>query len=131
MSAKDGTGAAGRRRPNLRDGGVRKKRYTVMVSEGEDTQLRARAILADSTVPRLPVEAALAGASETPSERKELVVELYRLRRDVAGIATNMNQLAKFANTEKTFPAEAVRAVAEYRALVPRIQMIVDGLAGR
>ena len=130
MSDETGRDAE-RRRRTRRVGMVRSKRYSVYVSPDEATRLEARAILAGVTVPRLLAESALAGQSETPTDRKDAIVELYRLRRDIAGIATNMNQIARFANTEKTFPAEAMRAVAEYRELVPRIQSIVDRMAGR
>ena len=49
--------------------------------------------------------------------------------REVAGIATNLNQLARYANTEGTFPAEAEAVTAEFRALFRRVTAAVDRLA--
>ncbi len=60
------------------------------------------------TVPRLLHESAKSAHVETSTERKAAIAELFSVRREVAGIATNLNQLARYANTEGTFPAEAV-----------------------
>ncbi|WP_189607837.1 plasmid mobilization relaxosome protein MobC [Mycetocola manganoxydans] len=46
----------------------------------------------------------------------------------MANVANNVNQLARFANTESTFPAEAEAIVQEYRALVPRLSAALDRL---
>jgi hypothetical protein len=40
------------------------------------------------------------------------------------------SQLAKFANTESIFPAEAESIIVEYRAIVPRLSAAVDTLVG-
>ena len=54
-----------------------------------------------------------------------------RAHREVAEIAENLNQLARYANTEGTFPAEAeAEAVTvEFRALFPMVTAAVDRLA--
>ena len=48
--------------------------------------------------------------------------------REVAEIAENLNQLARYANTEGTFPAEAEAVTVEFRALSPRVTAAVDRL---
>ena len=64
------------------------------------------------SVPRLLVEAALAGDGWTPTQRRGLVRELLAARRDLAGLATNVNQLARWANTVERFPHEAAQRLA-------------------
>ncbi len=45
-------------------------------------------------------------------------------------VANNVNQLARYANTEGRFPAEAEGVVAEYRSLSARIDDTIRKLAG-
>ena len=69
----------------------------VMLSEDERRRLRDRAAELGVSVPRLLVESALAGV-ETPSDRREMIAELFEVRRLLATVANNVNQLAKAAN---------------------------------
>jgi hypothetical protein len=54
----------------------------------------------------------------------------YRLTWQMAGVATNVNQLAKVANAEGRFPDDAVQVMAEYRVLAARVEETIDRLAG-
>jgi hypothetical protein len=107
----------------------RKKHYSVYVSDAEDIQLQTRAALRDVTVPRLLFESAMDSQVQTSTDRKLAIVELFAVRKLLASIANNANQLAKFANTESQFPAEAQSIIAEYRAIVPRLSAAIDTLA--
>ncbi|GGE98429.1 hypothetical protein GCM10011313_21770 [Mycetocola zhadangensis] len=98
------------------------------MSPEEDAQLRARAVVARVTVPRLLVESAMNAHIETDTDRKEVIAEVFAVRRLMANVANNVNQLARFANTESTLPAEAEAIVQEYRALVPRLSAALDRL---
>lgn len=118
-----------RRRANAPAGEKRSKRYTVKATASEEGELEARARAAGVDVPRLMFEAALASDVETSAERKQAIAELFAVRREVGSIANNVNQLAKFANTESRFPKEAEAVVAEFRALYPRLSAAVDRLA--
>ena len=118
-----------RRRANATPGEKRSKRYPVTVPEAEAAEHEAKAAAAGMTVPRLLHESAKSAHVETSTERKAAIVELFSVRREVAGIATNLNQLARYANTEGTFPAEAEAVTAEFRALFPRVTAAVDRLA--
>jgi hypothetical protein len=69
----------------------------VKLTEGERDQLRARAAELGVSVPRLMVESALEGM-ETPTERKRMIAELFEVRRLLATVANNVNQLARSAN---------------------------------
>ncbi|MEO5536029.1 MAG: MobC family plasmid mobilization relaxosome protein [Pseudolysinimonas sp.] len=119
----------GRRRRANASGERRTKRYPVTVTATEDAELIAKAKAAGMTVPRLLHESAKSAHVETSTERKAAIASLFLLRREVGTIANNVNQLAKFANTERTFPREAEAVVAEFRRLYPRIREAVDRLA--
>lgn len=116
------------RRANAEDG-PRQKRYTVKVTREEDVQLIARAVARSVTVPRLMVETAMSAHIETDTDRKAAIAELFALRRLLANVANNVNQIARFANEEKQFPADAQAIVGEYRALVPRISAAIEELS--
>ena len=107
----------------------RDRRYTVKVNAEEDAQLRARAVVAGVTVPRLMFESAMNAHIETDTARQEVIAEFFAVRRLMANVANNVNQLAKYANTESVFPQDAEAIVAEYRAIVPRLSDALDRLA--
>ena len=107
---------------------ARDRRYTVKVNAAEDAALRARAGAAGVTVPRLMFESALDAHIVTDTQRAEVVAEVFAVRRLMATVANNVNQLARYANTEGVFPAEADAVVAEYRELVPRLRAALDRL---
>lgn len=117
------------RRANDPDG-PRERRYVVRVNREEDAQLQARAIVRNVKVPRLLFESAMATHVETDTDRKEAIAELFAVRRLLANVANNVNQMAKYANEERAFPADADAIVKEYRALVPQISAAVERLAG-
>jgi Bacterial mobilisation protein (MobC). len=106
----------------------RDRRYVVKVNAEEDAQLRARAVVAGVTVSRLLFESAMNAHIETDTERKEVVSEVFAVRRLMANVANNVNQLARYANSESVFPAEAEAVVAEYRSIVPRLSDALDRL---
>ena len=118
----------GRQRRANAEGG-REKSYRVYVTVEEDAQLRARAVVADVTVPRLLFESAMDANVETTTDRKGAIAELFTVTRLMANVSNNVNQLAKFANTEGQFPAEASAVVAEYRVLAVRVEGAIDRLA--
>jgi len=66
---------------------------------------------------------------ETSTDRKAAIVEMFEVRKLLANIANNANQVAKFANTETVFPVEAEAIITEYRAIVPRLSEAIDRLA--
>ncbi len=105
-------------------------RYVVKTNADEDAQLRARAVVAGVTVPRFLVEAGLNAHVETSTERKQTIAELFALSRTLGTVANNVNQLARYANTEGRFPEEAEAVVAEYRGLSARIDETIRLLAG-
>jgi acyl carrier protein phosphodiesterase len=122
---------ARKRRENAPDG-ARTKYYRVYVTAEEDAQLQARALVAgDVTVPRLLFESAMNAQIRTDSEWKSAVAELMQVRADLGRMASNLNQLARFANTEGQFPAQVEEYRAAFAALVPQITSACDAVAGR
>jgi len=69
----------------------------VKLTNEERDRLRARAAELGMSVPRLLVESALSGV-ETPTVRRRTVAELFEIRRLLATVANNVNQLARSAN---------------------------------
>ncbi|NQX10362.1 plasmid mobilization relaxosome protein MobC [Microbacteriaceae bacterium VKM Ac-2855] len=83
------------------------------------------------TVPRLLFESAMNAQVRTDTEWKGAVAELFAIRRLMATVANNVNQIAKFANAEGRFVEEAREVVAEHRSIVTRMNAVLDRLAGR
>ncbi len=118
-----------RRRANAPGG--RPHQHMVRVSEAEETQLALLAGEQQVTIPRLLVESALAGAGETPSQRRLAMTELFRVRRQLAGVTTNVNQIARAVNTDGRLPVGSAAALARIEEVVAKIDATIEGLAGR
>jgi len=103
----------------------------VTATAAEAAELEAKAATAGVTPARLMYESALSAKVETATERKAAIAEVFALRRSIGTIANNANQLARYANTEGRFPAEAVAVVAEFRAIYPRLSEAAARLAER
>lgn len=125
----DRTGA----RRLMRAEGGRRHVITVRVTDAELEAISTRAIGAGVSRQRLMVEAALArvdeaGPAMTASERRALVVELLAARRQVAGLATNINQIAKAANSGHP-PDDLATALRAIHRTLERLDTAVDALA--
>jgi hypothetical protein len=118
------------RRSNAPEGDKRDQVVKVTVTGSEKSELVRRAAFRKVSVPRLLIDAAMNQHIETDDDRKQAIRDLWDLRRQFAGFATNVNQIAKFANEESTFPAEAQQAMTQYRELYARIDDVVSRLAG-
>ncbi len=118
---------ARRRRANAPGG--RPHQHMVRVTDHEEAQLRLLADAHDVTIPRLLIEAALARGGETPSERREALVELFRVRRQLAGLATNVNQIAHAVNTDGRMPIGSAAALARIEEVVDKIDVAIEDLA--
>jgi hypothetical protein len=80
------------------------------------------------TVPRLLFESAVSERVITDTDWKSVAADLFDLGSKMGYSSNNINLLAKFANAESRFPDEADAAMAEYRALIPRISAAVERL---
>ena len=118
-----------RRRANAPGG--RQHQHMVRVTEAEETQLQQLAAEQEVTIPRLLVESALAGAGETPSQRRLAMTELFLVRRQLAGLTTNVNQIARAVNTDGRLPVGSAAALARIEEVVEKIDAAIEGLSSR
>jgi hypothetical protein len=118
----------GRRRQANAEGG-RPHRHEVLATEEQEARLRQLADEQRVTVPRLLVEAALAQQGETPTQRRDTMTELFRLQRLLAGVANNINQLARAANSTGELPEQLGVTMAALRRTSERIDDAIDRLA--
>lgn len=131
-SAESAAGGAARRlvrRRRANVAGGRQHAHRVLVTPEEEAALVRLAEAQRVTVPRLLVESALSGAGETPTQRREAMAELFAVRRLLAAVSNNVNQVARHANAGPEFPADAAGALQGVRRVVERIDAAIDDLA--
>jgi hypothetical protein len=104
--------------------GGRPHQYLVRLSDEEKVQVEARAISLGVKVQTLFVESVLHGGVATVSERHQLYRELTAVRRLVAALGNNVNQLARIANSTGYLEPETGAAMEATRRAVTRL----DGL---
>jgi uncharacterized protein (DUF1778 family) len=122
--------ASSRRRARQpRVSGGRPHKHTVRLSDKEQEQIEARAIVAGVSVPRLMVESALAGDAETASERRALVAEFLAVRRLLSAVSNNVNQLAKVANSTGETPPELSATLHATARVIKRLDNATARLA--
>lgn len=113
--------------------GGRQHRHVVRVSPEEEGQLVALALRYHVSVPKLLVDSALAGGASTAasnaSVRQELLTTLFSAHRLLAGVANNVNQMAKVGNATGVIPAETPAVLAAARRAAERIDELVDELS--
>ena len=123
------SGRGGRRRRANAKGG-RHHRHEVKVTPEEEARLLLVAQSLGVTVSRLLVESALAGErGETATERARLLTELFAVHRTLAGVANNVNQIAKKLHGTGELAVESGVVLGEARAVMARIDALIDGLA--
>lgn len=125
MSARSESRPVGRARRE-REPSPRRVFQQVKLTREEQLQLRARAGELGVSVPRLMVESALGDRSGTATERHREMAELFEIRRLLASVANNVNQLARQANTSGDLPARErlEGALAEVDDLVGRLRAV-------
>lgn len=130
-SSQDGKPRQSVRRRRVAGG--RRARHVVRVTPEEEGQLLALALRYRVSIPKLLVDSALAGgsgaAAANASVRNELLAQLFGAHRLLAGIANNVNQVARAANSTKEIPAETDATLAAVRRTADRIDSLVDELS--
>ena len=125
-----------KRRQTRHEGG--RRAVCVRLSTEELLVLRSRADQLGVTVPKYLVDTGLAEQSfdhavtdaALAAEIRMLSQELLPVRRDLYGVATNLNQLAKWANTEHMFPDMALALGDEIGQIIGRLTNLLDRAAG-
>jgi hypothetical protein len=119
---------ARRRRANVAGG--RQHSHRVLVTPEEEARLLQLAEAQRVSVPRLLVESALSAASsETPTERRNAIAELFAIHRLLAAVSNNVNQIAKATNATGAVQSETVATLQAVRRVAGRIDDAIDGLA--
>jgi hypothetical protein len=122
------TKLARRRRTNVAGG--RQHKHEVKVTQDEAARLAVKAAEQHVTVPRLLVESALSGDGETSTQRRDAMSELFAIRRQLVGVARNVNQLARLGNTDRRTPVGTAAALERIHVVVDKVDGAIDGLAG-
>jgi len=112
--------------------GGRHHRHIVRVTPEEEGQLHALALQYRVSVPKLLIDAALAGgasaAAANASVRHEVIAQMFSTHRLLASIANNVNQMAKATNATGDVQAETVATLRKVREVADRIDAFVDEL---
>jgi hypothetical protein len=112
-----------------RKAGGRGQVVKVRLDEAEAAELARRAEKAGVSAPRFLVEAALLGDRQTVSERRAVVTTLMAAKRQLAGVATNLNQLTKMANSTQRIPGEIPDAIRRVDQAIDHLEDVADQVA--
>jgi hypothetical protein len=108
----------------------REQVYKLRLNSAERDMLDAGAALHGLKLSRFLVEAGRAmGRGSSVGERRELIDELMGIRTLLGRTSSNINQIAKWANSNSAFPDDAEAAVRFARDLMLRIDAVVRELA--
>lgn len=121
----DQTPVGGRQR---RVQGGRGRRVEVRLTDEEYDGLARRAAVAGVSVPRFLVECGLDPSGPSPGEKRAKFATFMAVRRTLAGAATNLNQLAKWANTEQQWPQEAGDAADAVAVAAAQVEVAIKDL---
>ena len=87
----------------------------VRLSDSEHDELRRRAKTAGVSLQRFLFEAAMTGSAAQSAERRRAQADMQRARLVLTSIANNVNQLAKWANTNHVLPDAFAVALDDVR----------------
>ena len=107
----------------------REQVYKLRLNSAERDMLDAAAALHGLKLSRFLVEAGRAmGRGSDVAERREVIDELMGIRTLLGRTSSNINQIAKWANSSSAFPDDAEAAVRFARDLMQRIDAVVREL---
>ena len=92
--------------PMRRSPGGRTRVIYVRVTEEEDREIRRRAVKHRRSAQRFLIETALSESTQLSAERSRAQRDAEMARIVLARLANNVNQLAKWANTNHAMPAD-------------------------
>lgn len=120
-----------RRRSARSVNGMRRTSLCVQLTAQQRAALEMSAQNKGLSLSRALVDAAFSAAASdhvAGDDVEEMVRELRDLRRQVIGIATNVNQLAHHANATQEFPTEASKVTEDVRSVLREIEWILGGI---
>ena len=119
-----------RPRRQARDLQGRTRDFHVRASEEEYAKIKARAEAAGVSIPRLLIELAVLGPAGAP-ERNVTKATMLGVRRQIIGMATNLNQLAKWANARKQLPPGLEASLAAVQRMEAQVAALVRDLGAQ
>lgn len=105
-------------------------RMSLRLSDTEDREIRRRASAAGVSPQRYLLEASLGGGRITVVDRGRRVDEFTLARRQLAGLATNINQLARRGNATGHIPAGTERAIRDIARVLDLLTRATERVAG-
>ena len=127
--AEDKADSRARAKRLVRDAAGRQRVIYVRLSKDEDERIRCRAAAAGVSPQRLLVELALLGPAGA-SERHAVNTAMLGVRRQIIGMATNLNQLAKWANSRQQLPPGLEATLAAVQRMEAQVATLVQDLGG-
>ena len=106
------------------------KKYIVRLTDEEYARVKARADAAGVSVPRLLVELATLGPAGA-TERNATKAAMLGVRRQIIGMATNLNQLAKWANARHQLPPGLEASLAAVQRMEAQVAALVRDLGAQ
>lgn len=114
--------------------GDKRTRIGVNATPEEKMLLEMRASNAGISVSKLLLDSALRNESQqavSPQDIAELRHELYVYRRQLVGMATNLNQLAKLGNATQEFSQDVAPLTARISQLVSDVSTLTRSIKDR
>ena len=108
----------------------RSRDFHVRASEDEYARIKARAEAAGVSIPRLLIELAILGPAGAP-ERNATKAAMLGVRRQIIGMATNLNQLAKWANARHQLPPGLEASLAAVQRMEAQVAALVRDLGAQ
>jgi hypothetical protein len=108
--------------------GGRRRVIYVRVTEEEATEIRRRAMMQRRSAQRFLIETALSGSAQVSAERSRAQRDAEMARIGLARLANNVNQLAKWANTNHAMPAEFVDLIDDLDQAAEAVEQTIVGL---
>ncbi|WP_181030617.1 plasmid mobilization relaxosome protein MobC [Clavibacter michiganensis] len=109
--------------------GGRHHRHVVRATDEEEVRLLALAAPRGIGVVKLLMDSALNGGADAAAEkaavREEVMPALFQTRRLLAGVANNVNQLAKASNATGVVPPEAAATLEAVRRTTSNIDTLL------
>ena len=98
-----------------RSPGGRQSRLNVRLTEEEECQIRLRADECGLSAQRFLIEAAMSGTAAAAAERRRARRDAERAHFVLASVSNNLNQLAKWANSNHVLPDTFAGALEDTR----------------
>ncbi|MBH1934128.1 plasmid mobilization relaxosome protein MobC [Streptomyces sp. AV19] len=115
---------------NKRHSGGRQHKTKVLMNKEEAEIVKARSIVLGVSAPRVLLESAIGVPPFTKTERQALIGELLAVRRLLANMTNNVNQIARALNMDVEVPGSQISGVLAASAkAVARVEDAVDRLA--